>query len=97
MIRATTMAAQPLVLAGRPQYEFTVQVPQGRVQPRLVEDAVIVHPAANLPVKHARQIVQCLVAAHWQLPVTDFLSNALAGFGAHARTEVDEVFSPPIL
>src|SRR3989442_3263226 len=97
MSRAPTMAAQSLVLAGRPQHEFAVQVPQRRVQRRLVEDAVVVYPAANLPVKHARQVFQGLVAARWQLPTADFLTNALAGFGAHARTEVDEVLAPPIL
>lgn len=73
----------------RPSCQDAVDVPQGGIESRLIETAVIVDPATNMVVEHPRQIVERLVAAFVKYPVSDGLPDRLERFAADRRTERD--------
>ena len=75
--RPSAMASQPLELTGCPQHQLSINLPERRIQRRLVEGTVIVDPSPDLRIEHARQIVQSLVAAQLQPPAPHFLADRL--------------------
>ena len=91
------VAAQSLEFAHGPENKLPVDVPQGRVQGRLVEGPIVVHPPPDSRVEHPGQVLKILVAAQMQLPAPDFLPNPLRRFAADGRAEIHEVFPPPVL
>jgi len=83
------VASEGLELPMRPSCQDAVDVPQGGIESRLIETAVIVDPATNMVVEHPRQIVERLVAAFVKYPVSDGLPDRLERFAADRRTERD--------
>ena len=63
MMCPSLVASEGLELPMRPSCQDAVDVPQGGIESRLIETAVIVDPATNMVVEHPRQIVERLVAA----------------------------------
>ena len=72
-----------------PSRQDAVDVPQGRVERRLVVTAVVVDPATDVRVEHPRQIVQRLVTALMKRPAAHRLPDRLESFVADCRTERD--------
>ena len=89
------VASQGLELPMRPSCQDTVDVPQGGIEGRLVETAVVVDPATDMVVEHPCQIVQRLVAALVECPVSDSLPDRFESFAAGRRTERDAEPLPP--
>ena len=79
----------------RPSSQDAVDVPQGRVESRLVVPAVVVDPAADVHVEHPRQVVQRLVAAFVKRPASDRLPDRLESLVACRRAEQDAEGAPP--
>ena len=59
------------------------------IESRLVETAIVIDPAADMVVEHPCQIIQRLVAAFVERPVSDGLPDRLERFAADCRTERD--------
>ena len=89
MMCPSLVASEGLELPMRPSCQDAVDVPQGGIESRLIETAVIVDPATNMVVEHPRQIVERLVAAFVKYPVSDGLPDRLERFAADRRTERD--------
>ncbi len=83
------VASEGLELPMRPSRQDAVDVPQGGIEGRLVETAIVVDPPADMVVEHPRQIVQRLVAALVERPVSDGLPDRFESFAADRRTERD--------
>ena len=73
----------------RPSCQDQVDAPQGGIEGRLVETAVVVDPATDMVVEHPRQIVQRLVAPLVECPVSDGLPDRLECFATDCRIERD--------
>ena len=73
----------------RPPRQYSVDVAQGWVKSRFIVAAVVVDPSTDMIVEHPRQIIQRLVAALVECPVTDSLPDRLESFAADSRTERD--------
>ena len=78
-----------------PSCQNLVDVAQGGIEGRLVVTAVVVDPAADVTVEHPCKIIQRLVAALMERPVSDSLPDRLESFAASRRTERDAEPLPP--
>ena len=91
----------PLVASQRLELPMVPIVPEfGRcgarwIEGRLVVTAVVVDPAADVTVEHPCKIIQRLVAALMERPVSDSLPDRLESFAAGRRTERDAEPLPP--
>ena len=89
------VASQGLELPMGPSCQNLVDVAQGGIEGRLVVTAVVVDPAADVTVEHPCKIIQRLVAALMERPVSDSLPDRLESFAAGRRTERDAEPLPP--
>jgi hypothetical protein len=89
VMRSSLVASEGLELPMHPSCQDAVDVAQGGIERRLVETAIVVDPAPDMVVEHPRQIVQRLVAAFVECPVSDSLPDRLECFAADRRTERD--------
>jgi hypothetical protein len=89
------VASQGLELPMGPSCQNLVDVAQGGIEGRLVVTAVVVDPAADVTVEHPCKIIQRLVAALMERPVSDSLPDRLESFAASRRTERDAEPLPP--
>ena len=89
------VASQGLELPMGPSCQNAVDVAQGGIEGRLVVTAVVVDPAADVTVEHPCKIIQRLVAALMERPVSDSLPDRLESFAAGRRTERDAEPLPP--
>lgn len=87
--RSSLVASEGLELPMHPSCQDAVDVAQGGIERRFVETAIVVDPAPDMVVEHPRQIVQRLVAAFVECPVSDSLPDRLECFAADRRTERD--------
>ena len=83
-------SSQTFELVGCPQYQFSINLPERRIQSRLVEGTVVLDPSPDLRIEHARQIVQSLVAAQLQPPAPNFLADRLRRLGTDGRIEANK-------
>ena len=90
------MPPQAFVFRHRPVRKAPVEVAERRIKSRLVVTTTAV-PAPYDEVEHPGQIVDLLVRATPQLPVSDFLPDRLRRSAADTATEVDEELSPSVL
>src|ERR1039457_830324 len=88
---------QAFVFRHGPAREAPVQIAQRRVECRFIVPTVVRDPTPDDGIEHPRQIVNPSVNATAKLPVANGLSDRLGRHIADARTEVDEVLTPPIL
>ena len=79
------VASQGLELPMGPSCQNAVDVAQGGIEGRLVVTAVVVDPAADVTVEHPCKIIQRLVAALMERPVSDSLPDRLESFAAGRR------------
>lgn len=96
MTGTTAMPAQTFELSSCPQYQFAIDLSEGRIRYRLAEGSVVVYPSPDRRVEHVRQIIQRLVTAQLQIPAPHFLTDRLRSLGTDCRTEVDEGLAVPI-
>jgi hypothetical protein len=89
MPRPPSMAAQGLIFPIGPLCQFGVNVPQGRVQSRLVVSAVVVNPAPDYGVEHPGEVIERFVTSSWKCPRTKLAPYRLEGFVANRGTERD--------
>ena len=78
-----------------PSCQNLVDVAQDGIEGRLVVTAVVVDPAADVTVEHPSKIIQRLVAALMERPVSDSLPDRLESFAAGRRTERNAEPLPP--
>ena len=89
MPRTPAVPAQGLVFPIGPLRQFGINVPQGRVQSRLVISAVVVNPAPDYGVEHPGEVIERFVTSSWKCPRTKLAPYRLEGFVANRRTERD--------
>ena len=82
MICPSLVTSEGLELPMRPSRQDEVDATQGGIEGRLVETAVVFDPATDVVVEHPRQVVQRLVAALVELPMSDGLPDRLESLGA---------------
>ena len=92
---SSLVASQGLELPMGPSCQNLVDVAQGGIEGRLVVTAVVVDPAADVTVEHPCKIIQRLVAALMERPVSDSLPDRLESFAAGRRTERNAESLPP--
>ena len=83
------VASQGLELPMGPSCQNLVDVAQGGIESRLVVTPIVVDPAADVTVEHPSKIIQRLVAALMERPVSDSLPDRFESFAAGRRTERD--------
>src|SRR3972149_3167093 len=72
-------------------------LPHHRVKRRAVIPPIVLEPAAERRVEHARQILDRFITAQMQLPASNLRSDGLPCLFSNGRTEVDEVSPFPVL
>src|SRR5439155_9486187 len=94
---ATTMPAEAFVFPHGPADQKVVEMTEDWVQRRPIETSVVLNPAAQDRIPHARQVVKGFVAPQGQPPAPHFLAHLGRRSRAHRRREVDEELAPSIL
>ena len=89
MMCPSLVASEGLELPMRPSCQDAVDVPECGIESRFVETTVVVDPATDMVVEHPGQVIQRLVAALMERPVSDGLPDRLECRAAHCRTERD--------
>ena len=97
MLSATMMAAEAFVFPHGPADQKAVEMTEDRVQRGPIEAPVVLNPATEDRIPHARQVVNGLVAPQGQPPAPHLLAHLGRRVRAHRRGEVDEELAPSIL
>src|SRR5713226_5738088 len=97
MLSPATMPAKAFVFPHGPANQKLVEMAKDRVQRGPIEAAVVLNPATQDRIPHARQVVNGLVAPQGQSPAPHFLAHLGRRPRAHRRREVDEELPPSIL
>ena len=95
MPRTPPVAVQGLVLPIGPLCQFGINVPQGRVQSRLIVMAVVVNPAPDYGVEHPSEVIERFVTSPWKRPRPKLAPYRLEGFVADCGTERHADLSAP--
>src|SRR5215475_1124981 len=90
------MAMKPLVFPPYPVHQGTVHVSQSRIQGRLVKASIVVDPAPQDWIEHARQVLQRFVRLQMDAPAVDGLPHRLCRFIADPWREGDKAEFIPI-
>src|SRR5208283_2371248 len=91
------MAFKPFVFASCPPDQYTIEVLQGRIHGRFVEESIVVDPPTKYRIEHPGEIVERLVTAVMQRPSSHDVPYLFGRLVAHRRAEVDEVPPPAVL
>src|SRR5579864_7384442 len=97
MLSPATMPAKAFVLPHGPADQKLVEMAKDRVHSGPIEASVVLNPATEDRIPHARQVVDGFVAAQGQPPAPHFLAHLRHRVRAHRRGEVDEELAPSIL
>ena len=97
MLSATRMPAEACVFPHGPADQKVVEMTEDRGQRGPIETSVVLNPATQDRIPHARQVVNGLVAPQGQPPAPHFLAHRGRRVRAHRRCEVDAVLAPSIL
>src|SRR5216683_2172819 len=97
MFSPTTMPAKAFVLPHGPADQKLVEMVKDRVQSGPIEASVVLNPATEDRIPHARQVVNGFVAPQGQPPAPHLLAHLGHRVRAHRRGEVDEELAPSIL
>ena len=97
MCRPAQMSPQLLVFPIGPSGQRAIQLPHRRIMRRAIIPPVILEPAPDDRVKHARQIFDRLIAAQMQLPAPNLRPYGLPRLVRNRRAEVDKVLAKAIL
>src|SRR5580700_5267338 len=97
MLGSPSMPSQAFVFRHRPVRKAPVEVAQRGIKCRLIVTTVVVDPAPYDGVEHPCQVVDPLVRATTQPPVTDFLPDRFRRRVADTGAEGDEELSPTVL
>ena len=97
MCSPSMVLAEAFVFPHGPADQKVIEMTEDRVQRGLVEAPVVLNPATEDQIPHARQVVDGLVAPHGQSPAPHLLAHLGHRVHAGRRGEVDEEFAPSIL
>src|SRR5260370_39470211 len=97
MLSPATMPAKAFVFPHGPADQKLVEMAKDRVQRGPIEAAVVLNPATEDRIPHARSVVNGFVAPQGQPPAPHLLAHLTLLVRAHRRVEVDEELAPPIL
>ena len=97
MCRPAQMSPQLLVFPVGPSGQRAIQLPHWRIQRRAIIPPVILEPAPDDRIEHARQIFDRLIAAQMQLPAPNLRPYGLPRLVRNRRAEVDKVLAKAIL
>src|SRR6266849_5078234 len=97
MFSPATTPAKAFVFPHGPADQKLVEMAKDRVQRGPIEAAVVLNPATEDRIPHARQVVNGFVAPQGQPPAPHPLAHLSHRVRAHRRGEVDEELAPSIL
>jgi hypothetical protein len=97
ILRSAAMTPEPLVFPPGPPDQQDVEMAENRIQRGLVEPAVVLNPAAQDWIPHAREVIDGLVAPRVESPAPHRLPHRRRRRTADAWSEVDEALAPSIL
>src|SRR6266478_7943605 len=97
MCSPSVVPAEAFIFPHGPTDQKVVEMTEDRVQRGFVEAPVVLNPAAQDRIPHARQVVNGFVAPQGQPPAPHLLAHLGHRVRAHRRGEVDEELAPSIL
>ena len=91
------MATKPLVFPACPVDQGTVHVSEYRIQGRFIKPTIVVDPATDHRIEHARNVLNGLARFQMNPPVPYPIAHGLGGLIAGTGSEVDEKLAITIL